>query len=134
MSDYRPRVLPYAYYLSFLPASRTCPLHHRLPKVKLDIISVGGSSMTKSYQASNRRRKTLYIKIRDGNPSIKSRRQKRTQVVETTQRKNKSKTINQKKRKKQGKKKGENNATLSLTFISYIHENFTKGSLMSFGA
>jgi type III secretory pathway component EscU len=39
---------------------------------------------------SSRGRKTLYIKIKDGNPYIKSRRQMRAQV-DTPQRKNKSK-------------------------------------------
>jgi hypothetical protein len=47
-------------------------------------------------------RKTLYIKIKDGNPSIKSIRQMRTQV-NTTQRgkkKNKSKQLMKYKEKK----------------------------------
>jgi hypothetical protein len=61
-------------------------------------------SMTKSQQASNRRRKTLYIRIRDGNPSIKSTRQKRTQV-DKTQRKNKSKQSTPKKKRKKKREK-----------------------------
>jgi hypothetical protein len=64
----------------------------------------------------------MYIKIRDGNPSIKSTRQKRTQV-DTTQRKNKSKKSTKKKKRKRKKVK---TTLLSLIFISYIHENFTK--------
>jgi len=75
-------------------------------------------SMTKSQQASNRRRKTLYIRIRDGNPSIKSTRQKRTQV-DKTQRKNKSKQSTPKKKRK---KKGKNNATLSYIYFLYPWE------------
>jgi hypothetical protein len=40
-------------------------------------------------------KKTLYIKIKDGNPSIKSTRQMRTQV-DTTQRKNKNEQLKKK--------------------------------------
>jgi hypothetical protein len=39
-----------------------------------------------------KKRKTLYIKIKDGNPSIKNARQMRAQV-DTIQRKNKSKQL-----------------------------------------
>jgi hypothetical protein len=44
------------------------------------------------------RRKTMYIKIKDGIPSIKSTRQMKVQV-DTTQRKNKSKQSTKNKKK-----------------------------------
>jgi len=50
-------------------------------------------------------KETLYIKIRDGNPSTKSTRQKITQV-DTTWRKNKSKQSTKKKEAKDLKQKG----------------------------